>query len=112
MGAHTHVNSVSAVSHLSPVYVSQSNLFSTLPMVMINTRSFQWTSEYTKNLFVLSRQPIVAVCLTSGPGADSDSCARVHAIGQSAIGRQGEDLLVGELRGRGALGGQDVLDLR
>lgn len=81
-GAHTHVNSVSAVSHLSPVYVSRINLFSALPVVMINTKremkeiffsSFHWTSENTTNLLVLSCQPIVALCLTSGPGADSDS---------------------------------------
>ena len=35
----------------------------------------------------------------------------MHAIGHGGIGGQGENLLVGELRGGGALGRQDVLDL-
>ena len=77
--------------------------------------SFHWTSEKKReqksDSFVLF-QPIVGLWLTSDPGAESDSRPRVHAIGQGGGGGQGEDLLLGELRGGRVLGGQDVLDLR
>lgn len=65
-----------------------------------NCLSFKWTSETLK----FFGQPIAALCLTSGPTADSDSRPRVHAIGQGGIGQ-------GELRGGWALGRQDVLNL-
>lgn len=50
---------------------------------------------------------MVTSCLTSGPGAGSDPHPWLHPIGG-----EGEEVLVGELRGGGAVGGQDVLDLR
>lgn len=49
--------------------------------------------------------------LTSGLQADFGPRPRLNAIGHGGISGQGEDVLVSELRGGLALGGQNILDL-